>query len=974
MPQSLRTLILEDSENDALLLLRELKRGDYNVTKKIVDNADDMRQALLSAEWDVILSDYYMPGFDALAALKILHATGQDIPFIIISGTVGEDAAVAAMKAGAADFFSKQNLTRLIPAVEREVRDAGERHQRRRYERQYEQSEDRFHRAFYASPTAIGITRISDGIVLDANPAFEKLLGYSRDELVGKTSAQLDLWVSAEQRQQIYEHMQKTGEILDEEIEFHNAAGEVGVALFSAVNILWDNQPCIMSMVHDISQQKEAQRAVERYAERLELLHQIDRAILTTHHPHRTVESTLARMYAMLGVDGVSVTLLSMTDPLATIISAREDGEIITQENMPFPPERRWILDQLKHGEPYIIEDLHQHEDPTPVEQSLIDSGIRAYYSLPLITNNQLVGALTLISRQPGALPQESIDISTEVADQLAIAIANANLLATERQHNAYLNALHSASVQLTSTLDLDKVMDAIIDRSISIINADEAHIFLYDGEELTFGTAYWKGERRDKPFMEPRPDGLTWTIIKSGERVVVSNASSHDLFADMPWEGAILGVPLRAAGNIVGVLSVTYLHQHVFTSDEIRIVELLADQAANAVHNAHLYEQIQQHTDELEQRVEERTKQIQRATDRVTAILNNSSDSIILTNADGIVQQYNPGLSQQFGYSESELVNHPLSAIIMPEFQEQVEQALERARRNGTNTAEHVEVVARRKDHSTFPADAYIASFHEGDQTSIVCSLRDMTMQKQIEVELRDALDKEKELNALKSNFISMVTHEFRTPLTVILSAAHILSRYFDRLDEERRLGYLTRIQQQVERLAKMIEDMLSVNRSQSKGFEFNPQPHNPFDLCQTIIDETSAAYEHDIKIDFVTAGQCDRAGIDEHLFRHILQNLVSNAIKYSKPATTVTVELTCKPDQLTLKVADTGIGIPEKYQKNIFDTFLRADNVGEVEGTGLGLTIVKRAVESHGGTISFTSAENIGTTFTVTLPVNPA
>ena len=117
MTKPLNALIIEDSQSDALLLLRELRRGGFDVHHLRVDNAQDMKSALANHKWDVILSDYSMPAFDALAALKVAQEQSPDIPFIIISGTVGEDAAVAAMKAGASDFFAKGKLTRLVPAV-----------------------------------------------------------------------------------------------------------------------------------------------------------------------------------------------------------------------------------------------------------------------------------------------------------------------------------------------------------------------------------------------------------------------------------------------------------------------------------------------------------------------------------------------------------------------------------------------------------------------------------------------------------------------------------------------------------------------------------------------------------------------------------------------------------------------------------------------------------------------------------------
>ena len=127
----LKVLIVEDSEDDLFLLLHELRKGGYSPEYLSVCTSEPMRKALASSEWDVVISDYNMPGFSALAALDLLKASGLDLPFILVSGKIGEDQAVAAMKAGAHDYVMKQNLSRLVPAIEREIRESGERRMRR---------------------------------------------------------------------------------------------------------------------------------------------------------------------------------------------------------------------------------------------------------------------------------------------------------------------------------------------------------------------------------------------------------------------------------------------------------------------------------------------------------------------------------------------------------------------------------------------------------------------------------------------------------------------------------------------------------------------------------------------------------------------------------------------------------------------------------------------------------------------------
>jgi signal transduction histidine kinase len=150
----------------------------------------------------------------------------------------------------------------------------------------------------------------------------------------------------------------------------------------------------------------------------------------------------------------------------------------------------------------------------------------------------------------------------------------------------------------------------------------------------------------------------------------------------------------------------------------------------------------------------------------------------------------------------------------------------------------------------------------------------------------------------------------------------------------------------------------------------EFNPTPLDLVALCEEIIEEVKVGYPQNIHINFVHQGLCEQVSVDEFLLRHILQNLVSNAIKYSKVGGTVNIVLACSTTHLTIRVEDHGIGIPQQHQHRLFEAFHRAANVGQIQGTGIGLTIVKRAVDAHGGAIEFNSVEGQGTTFIIRLP----
>jgi PAS domain S-box-containing protein len=972
MRKSLRVLILEDSQTDTLLLLRELQRNGYEVDHRRADNAADMITALDDQAWDIILSDFSMPGFDALVALTIVRKQHLDTPFIIVSGTMGEETAVTAMKAGANDFFPKSNIKRLVPAIEREIQEADERRQRRLAERQLRQAEERFARAFESSPTGIVVSRLSDGRVLDANPRFLASMGYQRDEVIGRNGSELNLWVNPDQRLHVVELIRDQGSVSNLEVELQLASGKRGYALLSAELIEIEGERCILSMVHDITERKEAAQQVQRYTKRLELLHDIDQAILSAQSPEAIAQSVLERLRLLIPYDGASVDVFDLENHEGAIIASTMTDQGGLDIGYRFPLADVPHREQLRRNHPYIVNDLKTITEPTQIERAFIAAGVGSYASIPLISSERRLGSLNFFSDKLGAFLPWQLEVATEVAAQLAIALENARLLETEQRRNAELTALHQASLQLTSSLDLERVLDTILDYAILLINADNAHIFLFDGQSLTFGAAQWDGQKQNKPIAEPRQGGLTHTVARSGKQVIVSHVNEHPLYRDWQWDGAIIGLPLRVTDSINGVMSLGFKIPHHFDATEVRIVELLADQAAIAIHNAQLYQRIQQHADELEQRVAERTLELRQQKERIEAILRDSMDAIVLLRSSGVIELANPAFCTIFGYTSDEIRGASLAETIQFEQIEVVLQALQNVAQS--RAAQRLELTVHHADGTAFEADVILSPVknHEGGHSEIICSLRDITRLKQVEAELRHALEKEKELNQLKSNFTSMVSHEFRTPLAVISSSKDLLARYFDRLAEDDRQRHLQKIEDQVRYLIRLMDDVLLIGRSESTGLTFNPQQLNLADLCESIIEEVRVGYDEGITIDFMTDGACASAFVDANLFHHILQNLLSNALKYSPAQSAVQIRLTCSANIIVLSVKDEGIGIPAEDQQKLFEAFYRADNVGTIQGTGLGLSIVKRAVDTHQGTVEFESAEGKGTVFIVNLPNN--
>jgi signal transduction histidine kinase len=242
----------------------------------------------------------------------------------------------------------------------------------------------------------------------------------------------------------------------------------------------------------------------------------------------------------------------------------------------------------------------------------------------------------------------------------------------------------------------------------------------------------------------------------------------------------------------------------------------------------------------------------------------------------------------------------------------------------------------------------------------------------KQEAIWLRKELEKERELLQLKERFISMVSHEFRTPLSVIVSSTELVCRFYERMTRERQVNHLKEVLHQADYMRGLIDEVLTVNKAQAGKLEFNPSSLNVTTFCQTTLERMQVIDDGKHSFVFVTEGDLSAAALDEKLLRHILHNLLSNAIKYSPDGGEVRLEVSRQDGDVLIKVSDQGIGIPSEALEHVYDPFYRAKNTGEIGGTGLGMSIVKQSVDLHGGTISCESQMDMGTTFWVRLPTS--
>ncbi|MDZ8188066.1 MAG: ATP-binding protein [Nostoc sp. ChiSLP02] len=364
---------------------------------------------------------------------------------------------------------------------------------------------------------------------------------------------------------------------------------------------------------------------------------------------------------------------------------------------------------------------------------------------------------------------------------------------------------------------------------------------------------------------------------------------------------------------------------------------------------------------------------------DRLATLLNSMSDAVIATNEQGIVTFMNPAAEAITGWQQQEALGNDVSNIF-----KLVDEITEASLENPvTKVLREQQVVYLREFTSLItrqgkrvPIGDSASPLRRGaDQLNgVVVVFWDLSERRQTQL-LEQALEKEQELNRLKSLFISTVSHEFRNPLSVIQTSVELIELQGSRLTDAKRRTYLNRIQSAVQSMNQLMEEVLFMGQAEAGKLTYNPSLINLEQFCRELIDEFSTIANSRHQIIFSCHSDNTNAVMDERLLDYMLGNLLSNAVKYSPNGGNIQFDLICNhTDKVAIfYIQDRGIGILQADQARLFESFYRGSNVQSIQGTGLGLVIVKKCVEAHKGQISFTSEVGVGTTFTVILPLNP-
>lgn len=355
---------------------------------------------------------------------------------------------------------------------------------------------------------------------------------------------------------------------------------------------------------------------------------------------------------------------------------------------------------------------------------------------------------------------------------------------------------------------------------------------------------------------------------------------------------------------------------------------------------------------------------------ERFRLVFSDAAIGIALYDNSGKFIEVNSAFSEILGYTESQLRDMTIRDITHPEDLEKEIPLIEQGR-SGEISSYHIEKRYIKSNGEIAWVNLTVSMLRdpEGKLLYRLGTIEEIGDRKRAEAEILKALAREKELSEMKSRFVSIVSHEFRTPLTTIQSAANILEEFPCTEAEKQEL--FGQIKDAITQMIRLLEDVLFIGRAEAIKMPFNPTWFDLVEFCRTLVIELEISMGKTHSVVLRDREDCSWVRLDKKLLRQILSNLLSNAIKYSPPGSTINFDLTRRSGEITFKIKDSGLGIPPEDKPHLFEFFHRAGNVRTIPGTGLGLAIVKKCVDLHGGAIAVESKIGEGTTFSVTLPL---
>lgn len=569
-----------------------------------------------------------------------------------------------------------------------------------------------------------------------------------------------------------------------------------------------------------------------------------------------------------------------------------------------------------------------------------------------------------------------SLGIHNDITERKLQEIAVQELLLKVEKSNEglkvqqkHLKAINEFSTKIINSQTVKEIVDEITTNTVQYFGFTDCTVYLLNANKdlLSQVSAFGKREIKeaaDNSIFVGLGKGVVGTVAATGKPILLGDTSKENDFVLNSGDGfSVLAVPIMADNEVIGVIDSEHKEIDFFNNDHLESFTTIANLTATKIKKA---------LSEEQRKIAELALLESEA--KLRSVIDSAMDAVVTIDEFGCITEWNSQSVEIFGFSHEEAINQNLGELIVPEVHRE---AHNRGMQHYLKTGEgpvlntRIEIIGLHKSGKIFPIELSIVPIQINDLNYFSAFIRDISDRKMVEKEMKQALDKEKELVELKSKFVSMTSHEFRTPLTTIKSNVELLEFFLKKNglgEDPKAVRNIERIESQIDRLNDLMNDILMIGKLEGGKISLKIESILLSDLCKGVINQFSFDIGKENLIDLEIIGMEREIEIDPNIYEHIISNLLSNSLKYSGEGKKIDLILEFKDDDFKCIVKDRGIGISEEDQKNLFDSFFRANNVGAIQGSGLGLTIVKQFVEMHKGKIEVESKIGEGTKFCIT------
>ncbi len=691
-------------------------------------------------------------------------------------------------------------------------------------------------------------------------------------------------------------------------------------------------------------------RRARRTAEELRALLNSARDVASTLETEKVMGAIAARVNDLMHAQFTAIYLIARDmQTLQAVIQLDETGNSI-------------VAASAKNGAELAVNSKEGIILNRPIHKKTSVTG--AMIAVPFIIMDRVIGAMVTFREGDAPFYPADLDLLNRFALQTGIAIENSRLYEQVERRLKRQALLNRLSRRLSSKLSLRALAQDIMQTAQTIAEADAAALVVLNPANENLFLQYTHNFPQTETVSELAQTPALVEKVMTEQKVVVSNNLTDEAFHSPPWFdttiAGMIAVPLTSGGDPLGVLGlITHTRPIQSTIEILNTVEAIGRQAGVAIENAILFQQVNNYAQNLAEQVEERTAEIRAQKEQTDAILAAAGDAIVITDAAGTIEYVNPAFTHLTGYYPEEALGKNPSILQSGQTPRQVYADMWNTILSGKIW--RGEMKNQCKDGRLYDADLTIAPTidPQGNVSKLVGIERDIS--------------KLRELDRMKTEFLGTAAHELRSPLTTVRGYAELLMLRTDfSADEVRKfVGY---IHEQAVHLANLVSDLLDVSKIEAGvAFPITPIKMNPRDIFVKQVREWQSRTEnHNIVLH--EPDEWPQLSVDEARLTQTLNNLLSNAIKYSPGGGEISITATCTPVNLHVSVQDNGIGMTIDEQKHVFEKFWRADaSSTAIEGTGLGMVIVKHIIESHGGKIWLVSQIGEGTATNFTLPLVP-